>query len=151
MTKFNPIFEIVRIKQEVRENHEATEVYKVRSPQDCGMLAVDLIGSEDREVLLVLCLNTKNDVVAIHRCHVGSLNSSIVHPREVFKSAILNNAASIIISHNHPSFNCSPSSEDIEVTKRIQEAGILLGIELLDHIIVAPNTFLSLKEKGYMN
>lgn len=150
MTKFNPIFEIVRIKQEVRENHEATEVYKVRSPQDCGMLALDLIGSEDREVLLVLCLNTKNDVVAIHRCHVGSLNSSIVHPREVFKSAILNNAASIIISHNHPSFNCSPSSEDIEVTKRIQEAGILLGIELLDHIIVAPSTFLSLKEKGYM-
>ena len=114
------------------------------------MLAVDLIGSEDREVLLVLCLNTKNDVVAIHRCHVGSLNSSIVHPREVFKSAILNNAASIIISHNHPSFNCSPSSEDIEVTKRIQEAGILLGIELLDHIIVTPSTFLSLKEKGYM-
>jgi len=151
MTKFNPIFEIVRIKQEVRENHEATEVYKVRSPQDCGMLAVDLIGSEDREVLLVLCLNTKNDVVAIHRCHVGSLNASIVHPREVFKSAILNNAASIIISHNHPSFHCSPSSEDIEVTKRIQEAGILLGIELLDHIIVTPSTFLSLKEKGYMN
>ena len=150
MPKFHPIFEIVRIKQEVRENHEATEVYKVRSPQDCGMLAVDLIGNEDREVLLVLCLNTKNDVVAIHRCHVGSLNSSIVHPREVFKSAILNNAASIIISHNHPSFNCSPSSEDIEVTKRIQEAGILLGIELLDHIIVTPSTFLSLKEKGYM-
>lgn len=151
MAKLNPIFEIVRIKQEVRENHEATEVYKVRSPQDCGMLAVDLIGSEDREVLLVLCLNTKNDVVAIHRCHVGSLNSSIVHPREVFKSAILNNAASIIISHNHPSFNCSPSIEDIEVTKRIQEAGILLGIELLDHLIVAPNIYLSLKEKGYMN
>ena len=150
MTKFNPIFEIVRIKQEVRENHDATEVYKVRSPRDCGMLAVDLIGSEDREVLLVLCLNTKNDVVAIHRCHVGSLNSSIVHPREVFKSAILNNAASIIISHNHPSFNCSPSTEDIDVTKRIQEAGILLGIELLDHIIVTPSTFLSLKEKGYM-
>ena len=125
-------------------------MYKVRSPQDCGMLAVDLIGSEDREVLLVLCLNTKNDVVAIHRCHVGSLNSSIVHPREVFKSAILNNTTSIITSHNHPSFNCSPSSVDIEVTKRIQEAGILLGIELLDHIIVTPSTFLSLKEKGYM-
>lgn len=98
-----------------------------------------------------MCLNTKNNVVAVHRCHVGSLNSSIVHPREVFKSAILNNAASVIVAHQHPSGDIKPSMEDINVTKRLVEAGKLLGIEVLDHLVVnSDKSFTSLKERGYI-
>src|SRR5436309_6117594 len=92
------------------------EQYIVRSPEDGAKIASQFIGDDDREVFFVMCLNTKNRVVAVHRCHVGSLNASIVSPREVFKSAILNNSASIIVSHQHPSQNVEPSREDIEVT-----------------------------------
>ena len=107
--------------------------------------------SDDREVFFVMCLNTRNNVVAVHRCHVGSLNASLVHPREVFKSAILNNAASVIVAHQHPSDDITPSKEDINVTKRLVEAGKLLGIEVLDHLVVnSDNGFTSLKERGYI-
>jgi len=106
---------------------------------------------DDREVFFVMCLNTKNNVSAVHRCHVGSLNASLVHPREVFKSAILNNAASVILAHQHPSGDITPSMEDINVTKRLVEAGKLLGIEVLDHLVVnSDNSFTSLKERGYI-
>ena len=98
-----------------------------------------------------MMLNTKNQVVGLHRAHVGSLNASIVHPRDVMKCAILNNAASIIVSHQHPSGDPTPSREDIEVTKRIVEAGKILGIEVLDHVIVTyTGKHVSLKEKGYL-
>lgn len=142
------IYEIVRIKQVVRE---VENVKVLRSPDDVSRLAYDLIGEEDREVFLVMCLNTKNEVIAVHRAHVGSINASIVHPREVLKSAILNNAASIIISHNHPSGNPTPSSEDIDVTERLAKACEIVGIDLLDHLIVTPNEYkyVSFKEKGY--
>ncbi|RBW68093.1 JAB domain-containing protein [Bacillus taeanensis] len=96
-------------------------------------------------------LNIKNRVVAVHRCHVGSLDASIVHAREVFKSAILNNSASIICAHQHPSQVTAPSSADIEVTKRLYEAGEIIGIQVLDHVIVnASADYTSLKEKGYL-
>ena len=108
------------------------------------------IGDEDREIFLVACLSTKNQIQSLHRCHIGSLNASIVTPREVFKTAFLQNAASIIVAHTHPSGICTPSPEDIDVTHRLQEAGELLGVEVLDHLIVCENNFLSLKEKGYM-
>src|SRR5690625_3972011 len=97
-----------------------------------------------------MCLNTKNNVVAVHRCHVGSLNSTLIHPREMFKSAILNNVASVIVAHQHPSGDPTPSIEDISVTKRLIEAGKLLGIEVLDHLVANNESkFTSLKEKGY--
>ena len=92
------VYEVVSIKQVVRE---LESVHTVRSPEDAAELAYELIGDEDREVFLVMCLNTKNNVVAVHKAHICSLNASIVHPRDVYKSAILNNAASIIVSHNH--------------------------------------------------
>lgn len=98
-----------------------------------------------------MMLNTKNQVVGLHKAHVGSLNASIVHPREVMKCAIFNNAASIIVSHQHPSGDPTPSKEDIEVTKRLAEAGEILGIEVLDHVIVShTGKHVSLKEKGYL-
>lgn len=150
MQKMEKVKEIVRIKQVIKKG-DLDEVI-IKSPQDGANLATEIIGDEDREVLLVIVLNTKNKVVAIHKCHVGSLNASIVHPREVMKAAILNNGASIIISHNHPSNDPTPSRQDIEVTQRVQEAGKILGIELLDHIIVSnkKSKFTSIKEKGFM-
>lgn len=107
----------------------------------------------DREHLIVLLLNTKNKIIGINTVHVGSLNSSMVHPREVFKPAILGNAASIIVAHNHPSGEVFPSSEDLEVTRDLKEAGKILGIEVLDHIIVGnveEFKYYSLLEKGLM-
>ena len=92
------ILEVVRIEQIIREADEGVN-YIIRSPEDGAKIASRFIGRDDREVFFVMCLNTKNNVVAVHRCHVGSLNSAIIHPREVFKSAILNNAASIIVCH----------------------------------------------------
>lgn len=142
--------EIVRIKQVVTKGEIARE--KIASPQDAVAIATKYIGDEDREVFLVMVLNTKNQVNAVHRCHVGSINASIVHPREVMKAAILNNGASIIVAHNHPSYNPEPSREDIAVTERLKEVGSLLGIELLDSLIVTdnPKKYISLKEKGYL-
>ena len=144
------VYEVVKIKQVIKEV-EADETFIVRSPEDGAKVAANFIGDEDREVFFVMCLNTKNQVIAVHRCHVGSLNMSVVAPREVFKSAILNNSASIIVSHQHPSQNVSPSSEDISVTKRLMECGRILGIEVLDHLIVnAKAEYYSMREKGQM-
>jgi DNA repair protein RadC len=144
------IYEIVRIKQVIKEV-EAAEKYIIRSPEDAAKVAAEFIGDEDREVFFVMCLNTKNHVIAVHRCHVGGLNASLVVPREVFKSAILNNSASIIVSHQHPSGDVSPSREDVEVTRRLAECGRILGVEVLDHVIVnAAADFYSMKEKGHL-
>jgi len=132
---------------------ESSLLYKersVRSPQDGYRLLKLFLEEKDREYFIVASLDTKNQPVSINVCHIGSLNSSIVHPREVLKSAILSNAASIIVGHNHPSGKTEPSQEDIEVTKRLIEAGNIIGIDVLDHIIVGNDTFTSLKEKGYI-
>lgn len=145
------IYEVVRIKQVVLETDKVD--YFVRSPEDAVKVAYDFIGDDDREVFLVLCLNTKNKVNAVHRCHVGSINSAIIHPREIFKSAILNNSASIIVAHNHPSGDPTPSMEDVHVTKQLVEAGKIIGIEVLDHLVIAGGDrekYVSLKEKGYV-
>ncbi len=148
--KLETIYEVVRIKQVITEV-EADEKFIIRSPEDGAKAAAHFIGEDDREVFFVMCLNTKNQIVAVHRCHVGGLNASLVMPREVFKSAILNNSASIIVSHQHPSQDISPSREDIDVTRRLVECGKHLGIEVLDHLIVnAKADFYSMKEKGQM-
>ncbi|OOE14030.1 JAB domain-containing protein [Fictibacillus arsenicus] len=142
------IYEVVRIKQVIKEV-EANEKFVIRSPQDAADVAAQFIGDDDREVFFVMCLNTKNQVVAVHRCHVGGLNASIFMPREVFKSAILNNSASIIVSHQHPSQDVTPSREDIEVTSRLVECGKILGIEVLDHLIINTKAnYYSLKENA---
>lgn len=145
------VLEVVRIKQEIREVDSEYALFPIAGPNEAHMVSHRLIGEEDREVFLVMCLNTQNRITAIHRCHVGSLNASLISPREVFKSAILNNSSSIIVSHNHPANSKQPSSEDLEVTKRLQECGRVLDIEVLDHIIVTPDgKFTSLREEGYM-
>ena len=121
-----------------------------RGPED-AVHAINTIlnlNNEAQEVLVTLMLNTKNSIVGIQEITRGSLSASIVHPREVYKAAILHNAASIILAHNHPSGSPSPSREDIAVTERILKAGKILDIPLLDHVIIGDPRFVSLKEKG---
>lgn len=131
----------------VKEGYQNSEVKTINSPTDVYTLIKSYMEGLDRENFVVLMLDTKNKVTGINTVSVGSLNSSMVHPREVFKPAILSNSNSIILVHNHPSGNPAPSKEDIAVTERLKQAGELLGIEVLDHIIVGDN-MVSLKEQG---
>ncbi|MER2089829.1 MAG: DNA repair protein RadC [Sporosarcina sp.] len=124
--------------------------YTIRSPEDAAAYLMTDMSSLNQEHFVVLFLNVKNEVLHKQTIFIGSLNSSIVHPREIFREAVKRSAASIIAAHNHPSGNPSPSPEDIEVTKRLIEAGSIMGIEVIDHIIIGDHKFLSLKEKGYM-
>ncbi|MEG2983607.1 MAG: DNA repair protein RadC [Peptostreptococcaceae bacterium] len=139
--------DIVSVKLEIQGNIEIREC--VSSPKSVAKLIKSYIGEADRENLIVVLLDTKNKVNSLEVVSTGSLNSTIVHPREVFKSAILSNAASIIIAHNHPSGDVTPSREDENITARLKEASRIIGIELLDHIILGyGDTYLSFKEKG---
>ncbi|MBC3898514.1 DNA repair protein RadC [Acetobacterium malicum] len=135
----------------VKEGSILYDVRRLSTPSEAAGLGKRFLEDLDREQVIVCCLDNKNQPVSINVVSVGTLNSSLVHPREVFKTAILSNAASIILFHNHPSGDPEPSQEDINITTRIKDAGGILGIELLDHIIIGSNdTFLSLKEKGIM-
>ena len=118
------------------------------SPKDVAGLLTPEMQFLDREHFKVLSLSTKNKVITIETVSIGSLNSTIVHPREIYKNPIKNSAAAIIAVHNHPSGDPTPSSEDIEITKRLYQVGELLGIELLDHIIIGDGEYFSFKEKG---
>lgn len=142
MEKIN-VVSIQLVKDKTMEVHAK----KITGPRDAEVILKSYLENKDREYLVVLTVNTKNVVTSISTVSIGSLNSAIVHPREVFKIAILGNAASIILGHNHPSGDPEPSKEDIQITRRIKEAGEILGIELLDHIIIG-DTYVSLKERG---
>jgi len=121
----------------------------IRSPQDVANLMMEDLRYHTQEHFVCLYLNTKNQVIGKETIFIGSLNSSIVHPREVFKEAIRRSSASLICLHNHPSGDPTPSREDIEVTRRLLEAGKIIGIDLLDHLIIGDGRFYSLKEKGH--
>ncbi len=124
--------------------------YQIRSPKDAASyVMVDMSGLQ-QEHFVALYLNVKNEIIHTQTLFIGSLNSSIVHPRELFREAVRRSAASIIVVHNHPSGNTEPSPEDIQVTHRLVEAGQIIGIEIIDHIIIGDYNFLSLKENGYM-
>ncbi|MEY9868548.1 DNA repair protein RadC [Peribacillus sp. B2I2] len=124
--------------------------YVIRSPEDGANYCMEEMRFLSQEHFVCLYLNTKNQVLQKTTVFIGSLNASIVHPREVFKEAFRRSAASIICLHNHPSGDPSPSREDIEVTKRLVECGKIIGIEVLDHIIIGEHKYVSLKEKGYL-
>jgi DNA repair protein RadC len=124
--------------------------YSIKSPDDCAKYMMDEMRFLQQEHFVCLYLNTKNQIIARETIFIGSLNASIVHPREVFKEAFRRSAASIICMHNHPSGDPAPSREDIDVTKRLVECGKIIGIELLDHIIIGEHKYVSLKEKGYV-
>ncbi|HZH59787.1 MAG TPA: DNA repair protein RadC [Metabacillus sp.] len=124
--------------------------FVIRSPQDGANYVMEEMRFLSQEHFVCLYLNTKNQVLHKQTVFIGSLNASIVHPREVYKEALKRSAASLICIHNHPSGDPSPSREDIEVTKRLSESGKVLGIELLDHLIIGEQKYVSLKEKGYI-
>jgi DNA repair protein RadC len=124
--------------------------YIIRSPEDGANYVMHEMRFLSQEHFVCLYLNTKNQVLHKQTIFIGSLNASIVHPREVFKEAFRRSAASIICIHNHPSGDPTPSREDIEVTKRLAESGKIIGIDVLDHLIIGENKFVSLKEKGYL-
>jgi DNA repair protein RadC len=120
---------------------------KITSPQDVADIFIPLIKDEVKEQFIVVCLNSANKIIKHEIISIGNLNSSVVHPREIFKVAIENNSASIILMHNHPSGNPEPSNEDISITKKIVESGKIMDIPVFDHIIIAGNTFTSFVEK----
>lgn len=122
---------------------------QIKGPQDVADLVMGEMQHLDREHFKALLLNTKNRVIRIETISIGTLNSSSVHPRELFKNAVLYSAAAIILVHNHPSGDPTPSDQDIEITERLVEAGKLLGIEVLDHVIIG-NSFASMKQTGLL-
>ena len=124
----------------------------LKSPGDVDIFARGFLHlhEQSEEYLYMICMNVKNVITSIFELSHGNVNSSIVGVREMFQKALLANAVSIIVMHNHPSGDPSPSREDIEVTKRIVEAGRIVGVEVLDHIIVGDKTYSSLKEKGHI-
>jgi DNA repair protein RadC len=127
----------------------AEERFAIRSPEDAFTYLKDMQYLH-REEFVCLGLNTKNEVMFRQTVFTGSLNASIVHPRETFLPLIKRCCASAIVAHNHPSGQPEPSREDIEVTKRLVEVGKVVGIEVLDHVIIGAEKYISLKEKGYL-
>lgn len=120
----------------------------VRGPDDVVALIGKRLRDQAREHFLVILLNTRHEAIAVETVSIGSLNASIVHPREVFRPAVLASAASVIIAHNHPSGDPEPSEEDLSITRRLAEVGELLGIRLLDHVVIAKRGVVSLRERG---
>jgi DNA repair protein RadC len=120
---------------------------KVTSPQDIAEMFIPLLKDELKEKFILICLNSANKIIRHEVISIGNLNSSIVHPREIFKAAIENSSASVILMHNHPSGNPEPSNEDISITKKLVEAGKMLDIPVFDHIILAGNNYTSFVEK----
>ena len=135
-----------------KRNTKASHIKQdaILSPEDCvSFLSADM-KHLTQEHFVVLFLDTKNYIMGQKTIFIGSLNKAIVHPREVFKEAIKRSSASVICAHNHPSGDATPSQQDIQLTHRLYEAGELIGIRLLDHLIIGDNQFTSLKEKGYL-
>ena len=120
---------------------------KIESVKDV-IAQISYLREKTREHLVALYLNARNEVVFKKHLFVGTLDSNICHPREIFKQALEQNAASLILVHNHPSGDPTPSKADLEITKRIEEAGKIMGIDVLDHVIISKNKIFSFKEKG---
>ena len=120
---------------------------KITSPQDIAEIFIPILRDDNKEKFIVVCLNSANKIIKHETISIGNLNSSVVHPREVFKVAIDNSSASIILIHNHPSGNPEPSNEDIRITKKIVETGKIMEIPVFDHLIIAGETYTSFVEK----
>ena len=141
----------VTLEKEVSTNCP-TLAYAITSPDDAAYLGREFlrIHEESEEYMHMICVNTKNKVLGVFEISHGTVNSSLVNAREVFQKALLANAVAILLMHNHPSGDCTPSREDVDVTKRLVEAGKILGIQVLDHLIIGDGKYTSLKEKGYL-
>ena len=132
----------------VLEGSCLSEQKTIRTPEDVFAIIGQEYENSVVETAMMLALDTKNKVIGVFNISTGSLNASIIHPRDVFQRAILSNAASVILVHNHPSGDPSPSSEDVELTKKLAAAGKLLDIDVLDHVVIGAGRYVSLKENG---
>jgi DNA repair protein RadC len=140
------VYEVLTVKEETANYLKPNTRYTSASQvQD----TFSFLRAETKEYFVVLHCDGKNRTIAVDVSSIGSLNQSIVHPREIYKTALLSSAASIICIHNHPTGDPTPSSEDLEVTRRLKEAGQLLGIKVLDHIIIG-ETYYSFVENGHL-
>jgi len=140
----------LKLFQAISERHAKEKIsdkIKFNSPEAVSEYLQKFIGLEEKEHFVMLYLNARNNLI-VDKVSIGTLNASLVHPREVFKNAIKANAAQIIIAHNHPSDDPEPSPEDIALTRRLDEAAKIIDIKLLDHVIVTKNNFTSLKERN---
>jgi DNA repair protein RadC len=146
-TQLKAAFELGRRAETTKDNGNNKII---ASPNDVLKTIKSNLKNKKKEHFLALYLDTRNHVVDSDTVSIGSLNSSIVHPREAFKGAIKHSAASVIFIHNHPSGNPEPSDEDIELTKRLVDSGKILGIDVLDHIIVCDNDYVSLKARNLL-
>lgn len=130
--------------------HSREEDKYIRSPKDVTDILMEKVRYYNQEHFIVLYLTTKNMVIEEKTLFIGSLNTSIVHPREIFREAVKRSAAAFVCVHNHPSGDPTPSQEDVEVTKRLRECGELIGVDFLDHIIIGDGKYVSLKEMNYI-
>ena len=128
----------------------AQKLEKIEGPEDVARYASPLLRFEQKEHFLVMLLDVRNRVLAMPTISIGSLTASVAHPREIFREAIRYSAANMILIHNHPSGDPAPSREDIELTRKVQQAGQLLDIRLLDHIVVAESGFCSMRASGLL-
>ncbi len=135
-------FELTKRALEVEDNNLPT----INSAKD-AVAQIQELRNAKKEHLVALYLNARNQLIHKETISIGTLNASLIHPREVFEPAVKNLAAQIIVTHNHPSGNSEPSEDDLEITMRLKEAGKILGIEIVDHIIVTKNAYFSLKER----
>ena len=131
-----------------RSLHKGLGVVPVISAPGDSLHYLADIKDQTREHFKTLYLNARNQIIHEELTSIGSLSSAIVHPREVFRLAVEHSAASVILAHNHPSGDVSPSQDDLNLTRRLMQAGEILGIDVLDHIIVGSDDFISLKERG---
>lgn len=138
----------VELAGRVEGYSETSDKALVKTPEDVALLVQGRLKGKKKEYFLALLLDTRNQLIRIAEISVGSLDSSIVHPREVFKEALSASAASVIFVHNHPSGDTEASEDDIQLTKRLAGAGEIMGIDVLDHIIIGGRSYVSLKREG---
>lgn len=140
----------VKLEKELSINEPGLD-RKMNSPEKVAILAKQVLRLHEQteEYLYMMCLNNKCEMTSVFELSHGNVNSSIVGIREMFQKALLANAVSVIVMHNHPSGDCTPSVEDINITKRMIEAGKLIGVQVLDHLVIGEK-YCSLKDKGYV-
>ncbi|MCM8758433.1 MAG: DNA repair protein RadC [Candidatus Omnitrophica bacterium] len=151
ISRLKACFEIARRIENEKKEHVIAEKDKITSPQ-CAWIALrKKLLDYKKEHFFVVSLDIRNRIISVDEISKGTLESSLVHPRETFNTAIRRNAAKIIIAHNHPSEDPQPSEDDINITRRLKQAGSIIGIEVIDHIIICKSSYFSFKEKGFLD
>lgn len=139
------VFELAKRVEKIKKEEDKPQI---TTPEEAVAVIGDRFENDKREHFIALLLDNRNRLIKLEEISVGSLDESIVHPREAFKKAVTASATSVVFAHNHPSGDVTPSDEDIEITKRLEEAGEIMGIRVSDHIIIGNGAFTSMKRQG---